>query len=137
MSQELRNNYFFDLMVSEDRRTRALSDLLVDLYVMTKAVETTGRAGVVTLEIKCSKDKNDEIATQYDFDIRSKVPKPKRKSSIVFTDEKNRTVCKTDPRQLEMLAEKEDERQAKLERDRQITEQGLARIGRGAETVSS
>jgi hypothetical protein len=56
---------------------------------------------------------------------------PKRKSSIGFFDEKTKTVIKTDPRQLELLAEKEDERLAKLERDRQLSEQGIAKIGRG------
>lgn len=131
MSQELRNNYLFDLMVSDDKRTRALSDWLADFAAVAKATRELGAKGKVTLVISVEKDKNDEEALAISYDVTSSIPKAKRKSSIGFFDEKTRTVIKTDPRQLEMLAEKEDERLAEQERARQLSEQGIARIGRG------
>lgn len=131
MSQELRNNYLFQLMVDDDRRTRALSDLLADFAKVAKAVRELGAKGHVTLKISVDKDKNDEEALAINYDVSSSIPKAKRKSSIGFFDERTRTVIKTDPRQLEMLAEKEDERAAAEERARQLSEQGIARIGRG------
>ena len=136
MSQELRNNYLFALMVEDDRRTRALSDLLADFAMVAKATRELGAKGTVTLKITVEKDKNDEEALAIGYDISSSIPKAKRKSSIGFFDEKTKTVIKTDPRQLEMLAEKEDARMVEQERQRQITEQGLARIGKGVETIA-
>jgi hypothetical protein len=131
MSQELRNNYLFQLMVDDDKRTRALSDLLVDFAAVAKATRELGAKGTVTLKISVDKDKNDEEALAISYDVTSSIPKAKRKSSIGFFDERTKTVIKTDPRQLELLAEKEDERLAKLERDRQLSEQGITKIGRG------
>lgn len=131
MSQELRNNYLFELLVGDDRRTRVLSDLLGDFAQVAKAVRELGAKGHVTLKISVDKDKNDEEALAINYDVTSSIPKMKRKASIGFFDEKTKTVIKTDPRQLEMLAEKEDERQAKAERERQLHEKGIAVIGRG------
>lgn len=134
---DLKNNYLFTLMIDDDKRTRALSDLLAEFAAVAKATRELGAKGTVTLKISVDKDKNDEEALAISYDVTSSIPKAKRKSSIGFFDERTKTVMKTDPRQLELLAEKEDERQAKLERDRQITEQGLARIGRGLDTAAS
>lgn len=136
MSDNLRNNYLFTLLAEDDRRTRALSDLLADFAAAAKGVREIGGKGHVTLKISIEKDKNDEEALSFSYDVTSSVPKPKRKSSIGYFDEKTKTVIKTDPRQLEMLAEKEDERRASEERQRQISEAGLARIGKGVETIA-
>jgi hypothetical protein len=118
-------------MVEDDRRTRALSDLLADFAAVAKATRELGAKGSVTLKITVDKDKNDEEALSISYDVSSSIPKAKRKSSIGFFDEKSRTVIKTDPRQLEMLAEKEDERLAAEERARALSEKGIAQIGRG------
>lgn len=131
MSDNLRNNYLFNLMVDDDKRTRALSDLLADFAAVAKATRELGAKGTVTLKISVDKDKNDEEALAISYDVSSSIPKAKRKSSIGFFDEKTKTVIKTDPRQLELLAEKEDARLAEQERQRQLNEQGIARIGRG------
>jgi hypothetical protein len=136
MSQELRNNYLFDFLVSEDQRTRVLSDMLAQFAEVAKAVRERGAKGHIMLKINVNKDKNDEEALTFDFDVVSSVPKQKRRTSIGFFDEKTKTVIKTDPRQLELLREKEDERLAEQERARQLHEQGIARIGRG-ETVTA
>jgi hypothetical protein len=131
MSQELRNNYLFTLLSEDDRRTRVVSTLLAKFAEAAKAVREIGKDGEVVLKIKISKDKNDEEALGFLYTVTAKVPELAGKSSIGFYDEKTKTVIKTDPRQLELMAEKEDERLAKLERDRHLTEQGIAKIGRG------
>lgn len=137
MSQELRNNFVFGLMVEDDRRTRVVSTLCADVAAVAKAVRETGKGGEITLKIKVTKNKSDEEALDIKYDVTSKVPGPDVRSSVAFFDEKTKTVIKTDPRQLEMLAEKEDERRAQAERDRQVSEAGLARIGRGTETATA
>ena len=137
MSQELRNNFVFALMVEDDRRTRVVSTLCADVAAVAKAVRETGKGGEVTLKIKFSKNKSDEEALDIKYDVSCKTPEPDAKSSIGFFDEKTRTVIKTDPRQLEMLAEKEEERLAAEERARQLNEQNIARIGRGTEHATA
>jgi hypothetical protein len=136
MSQELRNNFVFELLAQDDRRTRVVSSLMAEFADVAKAVREHGKNGEIVLKIVVSKDKNDEEALGLKYLVTSKVPGPDSKSSIAFFDEKTKTVIKTDPRQLELLAEKEDERLAQVERDRRLSEQGIAKIGRG-ETASA
>jgi hypothetical protein len=76
-------------MVDDDRRTRALSDLLADFAAVAKGVREVGAGGKVTLTIKVDKDKNDEEALSISYDVNSSIPKVKRKASIGFFDEKH------------------------------------------------
>ena len=127
----LKNNYLFVQLTEDDRRTRVLSNLLAKHSEVAKAVKELGKTGEITLKIKISKSEIDEEALEFLYTVTSKVPEPTAKTSIGYYDEKTKTVLKTDPRQLEMLAEKEEERLAAEERTRQLSEQGIARIGRG------
>ena len=78
------------------------------------------------LEIAC--DKNDELALTFQATPSCSVPKPDRRKALIYHDAETGAFMKTDPRQLELLAEAQAERE---DRETALREKGIARIGRG------
>lgn len=119
---------FAEVMVANERRTGTIEELTAMLHEVATAVRKTGKKGSVSLSIEISCDKNDELALMFQATPSKKVPTPDRKKALIYHDAENGVFTKTDPRQLELLAEQEQERN---ERTRDLTEKGIARIGRG------
>ena len=132
MAQELRDETsvrsITGLMEINERRCGTIDESSRLMHTLMTAVRETGSKGrlVLTFEVAC--DKNDEMALTIDCDVKATLPKKPRRKAIVFHDPKRGVFTKTDPRQLELLAEREAERQ---DREAELSERGVARIGRG------
>lgn len=84
------------------------------------AVVDTGKKGSVTLTIDVSPDKNDESIIHIQPSIKAKIPEKGLTEGVFFWDEKNGKLSQSDPRQMDMLKEREESGVA-----------NLARVGRG------
>jgi len=113
-----------------ERRLGTIKEATSLMHELLKASRETGKGGSVTITFKVEPDKTDELAFTIDQEVTSKIPRPARKKAMVYHDAENRAFTKTDPRQLELLAEQAAE---KAERDEALREAGIAKIGRGAE----
>jgi hypothetical protein len=136
MAQELRDSpsvtTITGLMEMNERRCGTIAEASEKLNLLMDAVEATGSKGTLTLKFEVARDKNDELALTIDCDVTATLPKKPRRKALVFHDAKQRAFTKSDPRQMELLAEREAER---IERAAELSERGIARIGRG-ETAS-
>lgn len=115
-------------VLMEIRGGAALKDAGAELAEVVAAVKATGKKGSITLKIDIEPDKTDDTVVTFQPDITVKKPKKPYAKGIFFVDEKTGRVSREDPRQLEMLAEREAERDEKM---RLAHEQGITHIGRG------
>jgi hypothetical protein len=122
------------VMNLNERRCGTIAEATEAMHAVMKAARATGKAGTVTIKFKVAPDKNDELALTIEADVSSSVPKPERRKALVYHDAETRTFSRTDPRQLELLAEKDEQRR---EREAELAEKGIARIGRGAEVATA
>lgn len=120
---------FVDVMEANERRLGTIRECTEGLDALMKAVRATGKKGTMTIKVEVACDKNDEMALTMMADVKVSTPTPERRKALVYHDAEKHTFSKTDPRQLELLAEAEAER---AEREAQLREQGVAQIGRGA-----
>jgi hypothetical protein len=116
------------LMEQNERRTGLIDSASAQMHELMKLVrEYSGKGKVViTFEVSC--DKNEENALQLDCYSKVTLPEKPRRKALVFHDAKRKVFSKTDPKQLELLAEREEMRAA---RETELAERGIARIGRG------
>lgn len=121
------------LMEANERRCGTIGEATDMMHTLMKAVRATGKKGTLTLKFEIAPDKNDEAALTIHCTPSSSVPTPERRKALIYHDAETASFSKTDPRQLELLAEREEERR---ERETELREQGIARIGRG-ETVAA
>lgn len=119
---------FAEVMVANERRTGTIEELTAMLHQVAGAVRRTGKKGTVTLKVEVECDKNDEMALTFRATPSCSAPTPDRKKALIYHDAERGVFMKTDPRQLELLAEQEAERE---QRARDLQEKGVAQIGRG------
>lgn len=116
------------LMELNERRCGTIKEATALMHDLMKAVRDTGKSGEVVLKFKVSVDKNDELALNIEQKVTASIPKADPKKALIYHDVENRAFTKTDPRQLELLAEQEAERQERLA---ELQERGISQIGRG------
>ena len=119
------------LMELNERRLGTIAEATKLMHELMAAVRATGKSGSITIKLNVATDKTDELALTIDAEVTSKAPKPERRKALVYHDVESRAFTKTDPRQLELLAEKQAERE---EREQRLAEAGierLDRVGRG------
>lgn len=119
---------FVDVLEANERRLGTIKELTEGLDAVMKASRATGKKASITLKIEVSPDKNDELALTMQADVKTSIPTPERRKALIYHDAESHTFSKTDPRQLELLAEQEAER---AEREAELAEKGIAQIGRG------
>jgi hypothetical protein len=117
------------LMEFNERRLGTIKEATAMMHELMDAVRATGKNGTVSIKFTVKPDKNDELALQILADVSASIPKPERRAAMVYHDSENKAFTKTDPRQLELLAEREQERK---EREAELSERGIALVGRGA-----
>lgn len=113
----------FDVL-SQIRGGAAINDAAKDLNELVKAVKETGKPGKLTFTMTVEPDKTDNTVVTIQPDVTLKLPKKPRAKGIFYIDERTGDLTREDPRQLDMLKERE----AKL------AEQGataLSTVGRG------
>jgi hypothetical protein len=119
------------LMDLNERRLGTKAEATKHMHDLMAAVRATGKGGKVVIAFNVAVDKNDELALTIDTVVTATLPKPERRKALVYHDVESRAFTKTDPRQLELLAEKRAEKE---ERDQRLAEAGverLERVGRG------
>lgn len=84
------------------------------------AVLETGKKGSVTLTIDVSPDKNDETIIHVQPSVKAKIPEKGFTEGVFFWDASDRKLSQSDPRQMDMLKQREESGVA-----------NLARVGRG------
>lgn len=132
--QDVRLRTITALMEANERRCGTIGEATEMLHALMKAVRSTGKKGTLTLKFEVAPDKNDELALTIHCTPTSSVPTPERRKALVYHDAETASFSKTDPRQLELLAEKEAER---AEREAELAEKGIAQIGRGPVPVTA
>jgi hypothetical protein len=94
--------------LQQQRRGACMSDLSDALRTLTAAVQSTGRAGELTLKLKvrpASKGAGNAVVVE--DDIRLKDPKTEQPGSIFFADADG-NLMREDPRQLNMTLQTVD-----------------------------
>jgi hypothetical protein len=132
MTQVLRS--LTALMEANEKRCGTIEEATEMMHRLMKAVRTTGKKGTLTLKFEVAPDKNDELALVMNCTPSVSCPSPERRKAMVYHDPENLGFTKTDPRQMELLAEQEAER---LEREEELREAGVARIGRGEPALAT
>lgn len=111
-------------VIQQSRGAAVLTDAARLLNELSKAVKESGKPGTLTLKLTIKPDKTDNTVVIVDPEVSVKTPKRPYPSSVFFVDDKTGDLTREDPRQLELLREKEEERAA----------QGVAslsQVGRG------
>lgn len=98
----------------------------IKLAEVVKAVKETGTAGEISITIKVKPDKTDNRVVTMQPVIKTKIPEKGYAEGILFVDD-NGKLSKEDPKQLDMLAERDAENVRSMER----SEAALNQIGRG------
>lgn len=111
-------------VLSQIRGGAAINDAAKDLNELVRAVKDTGKAGKLTITLLVEPDKADNTVVTIQPDVTLKLPKKARAKGIFYVDDKTGDLTREDPRQLDMLKE----RQANLE---QQGATALTQIGRG------
>jgi hypothetical protein len=132
MTQVLRS--LTALMEANEKRCGTIEEATEMMHRLMKAVRATGKKGTLTLKFEVAPDKNDELALVMNCTPSVSCPSPERRKAMVYHDPENLGFTKTDPRQMELLAEHEAER---LEREEELREAGIARIGRGEAALAA
>jgi hypothetical protein len=113
----------FDVL-SQIRGGAAIHDAAKELNDLVRAVKDTGKSGTLTIKLTVEPDKTDDTVVTIQPDVTLKLPKKARAKGIFYVDPKTYDITREDPRQLELLKEREAER----------AEQGVAslsQVGRG------
>lgn len=105
-----------------------------EIHRLMAEVRNIGKYGTLVVTFKVSPDKNDELALTISAKVKATLPEGEPRKALVYHDAESREFSRTDPRQLEMLAEQEAERQ---EREAELRQRGIERIGRGAELATA
>lgn len=124
------------LMELNERRLGTIAEATKMMHELMAAARATGKSGKVVITFNVGVDKNDELALTMDTVVTATLPKPERRKALVYHDAESRAFTKTDPRQLELLAEKEAERQEREERLREQGIERLDRVGRGPQAAA-
>lgn len=124
---------FVDVLDANERRLGTIKEATEGLDAIMKASRATGKKAKMVITIEVAPDKNDELALTMLADVKTTIPAPERRKALVYHNPETHTFSKTDPRQLELLAEQEAER---AEREAELREANIARIGRGAEVAA-
>jgi len=132
MTQVLRS--LTALMEANEKRCGTIEEATEMMHRLMKAVRATGKKGTLTIKFEVAPDKNDELALVMNCTPSVSCPSPERRKAMVYHDPENLGFTKTDPRQMELLAEQEAER---LEREEELREAGVARIGRGEHALAT
>lgn len=119
---------FVDVLHANERRLGTIAESTELLHALMTSVTETGKKGTLTIKLTVEPDKNDELAKTIDVEVSASLPKKARRKAIVYHNHDRHSFSKTDPRQLELLAEQEAER---AEREAELREAGIAKIGRG------
>ena len=90
-------NTYVDALALQ-RRGTLLADLENDLAVLLAAVQTTGKAGTLTLELKITPQKGDLGAVVISDKLTLKEPKADTPETLAYIDEKGQ-LTRRDPRQ--------------------------------------
>lgn len=122
------------LMELNEKRCGTIEESTEMMHRLMAAVRATGKKGTLTLKFEVAPDKNDELALTINCTPSVSAPTPERRKALIYHDAEQLAFSKTDPRQLEMLAEQEAERQ---ERARELQEKGIAQIGRGEPALAA
>lgn len=125
------------LMELNERRLGTIKEATTLMHEAMAAARATGKAAKVSISFTVSPDKNDELALVITADVASKIPQPERKKALVYHDAESKAFTKTDPRQLELLAEKEAERKERSDRLAEAGIERLDRVGRGPQAASA
>jgi hypothetical protein len=129
MPQEVREFHTFaEVMVANEKRTGTIEELSKMMHDVAAAVRKTGKKGTVSLKIEIACDKNDELALTFQATPSCSLPTPDRRKALIYHNPETNTFTKTDPRQLELLAEQDAER---TEREQRLREANIAQLGRG------
>ena len=128
---------FVDVMEANERRLGTIAELTTTLDTIMKASRLTGKKTKLTLTIEVAPDKNDELALTMSADVKASIPVAERKKALIYHDPASQTFSKTDPRQLELLAEAEQERQTREDALRAQGVTSLNQIGRGTEVAAT
>lgn len=99
----------FDVL-SQIRGGAAIQDAAKDLNELSRAVRETGKAGSLTIKLTVEPDKTDNTVVTIQPDVTLKLPKKPRGKGIFYVDDKTGELTRDDPRQLELLKEREAER---------------------------
>jgi hypothetical protein len=121
------------LMELNEKRCGTIEEATEMMHRLMAACRKTGKKGTLTLKFEVAPDKNDELALTINCTPTVSIPSPERRKALIYHDAEGHAFSKIDPRQLEMLAEQEEER---AERERALQEANVARIGRGVEAVA-
>lgn len=118
-------------VLSKVRGGHALADAGNELADVVLAVKATGKKGSVTLTIDVEPDKTDETVVTLQPKIKVSKPVKPYSKGIFFVNDRNGHLTQEDPRQLELLAEQEAEKEAKREQERAAGITHLDKVGRG------
>jgi hypothetical protein len=77
-----------------------------ELRKLIEAIDETGKGGEMSVTIKVAVQKDDPDIREITVETKCKMPKGKQLKSIFFTD-RNGGLVRTDPKQAEMFAERE------------------------------
>jgi len=113
----------------------ALDDAGKRLAEVVLAVKATGKKGSITLKIDIEPDKQDDTVVTFQPSLEVKVPRKPYAKGIFYVDERNGNVSREDPKQLELLAEQNAEKEAERERQRAEGIVRLDQVGRGNGTA--
>lgn len=113
----------FDVL-SQIKGGAAIHDAAKDLNELVRAVKATGKAGSLTIKLTVEPDKTDDTVCTIQPDVTLKLPKKARAKGIFYIDDKTGDLTREDPRQLELLKEREAERA-------EAGVASLSQIGRG------
>lgn len=111
-----------------ERRCGTIKEATDEMHRLMAAVRLTGKKGKITITMEVAPDKNDELALTIAQTVSTTIPKADVKKAVMYHDPENLAFTKTDPRQLELLAEQEAER---AEKAAELHDKGIAQIGRG------
>jgi hypothetical protein len=115
------------VMVAHERRIRSIEKGSKQLTDVVAAVLRNGGKGTVTLKFMVEQTPHDDKSVIIKCKVTSTEPEEKLVGATVYQNE-NLSLTKTDPRQLELLAEREAERAERTAAG--IT--SLDQVGRGA-----
>lgn len=113
----------FDVL-SQIKGGAAIHDAAKDLNELVRAVKETNKPGTITIKLTVEPDKTDSTVVTIQPDVTLKLPKKPRAKGIFYVDEKTYDLTREDPRQLELLKEREAERA-------QSGVASLSQVGRG------
>lgn len=113
----------FDVL-SQIRGGAAVTDAAKMLNELSRAVKETGKAGTLTIKLTVKPDKTDNTVVAIDPDVTIKAPKKPYPSGVFYIDDRTGDLTREDPRQLELLKE----RNAELKESGAVA---LSQVGRG------